>query len=166
MRIGLYPGTFDPITLGHIDIIRRASPMVDRLVIGVAINRDKNPLFSLEDRVRMIEVECAKLSEQTGTEIVAHPCENLLIDCANDVGARTIFRGLRAVADFEYEYQMVGMNRQLDHTIETVFLMADAKHQAIASKLVKEIARLGGDVTKFVTPLVKEEIQSAFRSNS
>ena len=102
MRIGLYPGTFDPITLGHIDIIRRASPMVDRLVIGVAINRDKNPLFSLEDRVRMIEVECAKLSEQTGTEIVAHPFENLLIDCANDVGARTIFRGLRAVADFEY----------------------------------------------------------------
>ena len=144
MRIGLYPGTFDPITLGHIDIIRRASPMVDRLVIGVAINRDKGPLFSLDDRVQMIEAECAKLSDQTNTEIVAHPFDNLLIDCARDVGARIIFRGLRAVADFEYEYQMVGMNRQLDDTIETVFLMAETKHQAIASKLVKEIARLGG----------------------
>ncbi|MBT6191817.1 MAG: pantetheine-phosphate adenylyltransferase [Tateyamaria sp.] len=163
MRIGLYPGTFDPITLGHIDIIRRASPMVDRLVIGVAINRDKGPLFSLDDRVQMIEAECAKLSDQTNTEIVAHPFDNLLIDCARDVGARIIFRGLRAVADFEYEYQMVGMNRQLDDTIETVFLMAETKHQAIASKLVKEIARLGGDVSKFVTPLVNEKIQQAFR---
>lgn len=162
MRIGLYPGTFDPITLGHIDIIRRASPMVDRLVIGVAINRDKGPLFSLDDRVQMIEAECAKLSDQTNTEIVAHPFDNLLIDCARDVGARIIFRGLRAVADFEYEYQMVGMNRQLDDTIETVFLMAETKHQAIASKLVKEIARLGGDVSKFVTPLVNEKIQQAF----
>ena len=163
MRIGLYPGTFDPITLGHIDIIRRASPMVDRLVIGVAINRDKGPLFSLDDRVQMIEAECAKLSDQTNTEIIAHPFDNLLIDCARDVGARIIFRGLRAVADFEYEYQMVGMNRQLDDTIETVFLMAETKHQAIASKLVKEIARLGGDVSKFVTPLVNEKIQQAFR---
>ena len=162
MRIGLYPGTFDPITLGHIDIIRRASPMVDRLVIGVAINRDKGPLFSLDDRVQMIEAECAKLSDQTNTEIVAHPFDNLLIDCARDVGARIIFRGLRAVADFEYEYQMVGMNRQLDDTIETVFLMAETKHQAIASKLVKEIARLGGDVNKFVTPLVNEKIQQAY----
>ena len=162
MRIGLYPGTFDPITLGHIDIIRRASPMVDRLVIGVAINRDKGPLFSLNDRVQMIEAEWAKLSDQTNTEIVAHPFDNLLIDCARDVGARIIFRGLRAVADFEYEYQMVGMNRQLDDTIETVFLMAETKHQAIASKLVKEIARLGGDVSKFVTPLVNEKIQQAY----
>ncbi len=162
MRIGLYPGTFDPITLGHIDIIRRASPMVDRLVIGVAINRDKGPLFSLDDRVQMIEAECAKLSDQTNTEIVAHPFDNLLIDCARDVGARIIFRGLRAVADFEYEYQMVGMNRQLDDTIDTVFLMAETKHQAIASKLVKEIARLGGDVSKFVTPLVNEKIQQAY----
>ncbi|WP_299149751.1 pantetheine-phosphate adenylyltransferase [uncultured Tateyamaria sp.] len=162
MRIGLYPGTFDPITLGHIDIIRRASPMVDRLVIGVAINRDKGPLFSLEDRVAMIEAECAKLSEQTGTEIIAHPFENLLIDCASDVGAQIIFRGLRAVADFEYEFQMVGMNRQLNDSIETVFLMAEAEHQAIASKLVKEIARLGGDVSKFVTPLVNEAMRKRF----
>lgn len=159
MRVGLYPGTFDPITLGHIDIIRRACALVDRLVIGVAINRDKGPLFSLEERVAMIEAECAKLAAQTDTEIVVHPFENLLIDCASDVGASMIIRGLRAVADFEYEYQMVGMNRVLDDSIETVFLMAEAKHQAIASKLVKEIARLGGDVSKFVTPLVDAELK-------
>ncbi|WP_425039148.1 pantetheine-phosphate adenylyltransferase [Primorskyibacter sp. S187A] len=158
MRVGLYPGTFDPVTLGHMDIIRRATALVDRLVIGVAINRDKGPLFPLEDRVAMIETECAALSEQTGVEIVAHPFENLLIDCAKDVGAGVIIRGLRAVADFEYEFQMVGMNRALNDDIETVFLMAEAKHQAIASKLVKEIARLGGDVSKFVTPAVKEAL--------
>lgn len=163
MRIGLYPGTFDPITLGHIDIIRRAAALVDRLVIGVAINRDKGPLFSLEERVAMIETECAKLSEETGTEIVAHPFENLLIDCAHDVGAQVILRGLRAVADFEYEFQMVGMNRTLDSSVETVFLMADASHQAIASKLVKEIARLGGDSSKFVTPAVQTQLMAKFR---
>ena len=162
MRIGLYPGTFDPITLGHVDIIRRASAMVDRLVIGVAINRDKGPLFSLEERVAMIEVESAELSRQTGTEIVVHAFENLLIDCARDVGAQMIVRGLRAVADFEYEYQMVGMNRQLDDSIETVFLMAEAQHQAIASKLVKEIARLDGDVSKFVTPRVNAALLDRF----
>ena len=154
MRIGLYPGTFDPITLGHIDIIRRASLLVDRLVIGVAINRDKAPLVTLEERVEMLEKDCADLSEQTGTEIIVHPFENLLINCAHDVGAQVIVRGLRAVADFEYEFQMVGMNRSLDNSIETVFLMAEAKHQAIASKLVKEIARLDGDISKFVTPHV------------
>ena len=159
MRIGLYPGTFDPVTLGHIDIIRRACALVDRLVIGVAINRDKGPLFSLEERVAMIEHTCAELSAQTGTEIIAHPFENLLIDCARDVNAQIIVRGLRAVADFEYEYQMVGMNRVLDNSIETVFLMAEAQHQAIASKLVKEIARLGGDVSHFVTP----EVNSALK---
>ena len=158
MRIGLYPGTFDPITLGHVDIIRRATALVDRLVIGVAINRDKGPLFSLEERVAMIEAECKKLSDETGTEIVAHPFENLLIHCAQDVGASIIVRGLRAVADFEYEFQMVGMNRSLNNSVETVFLMADAKHQAIASKLVKEIARLDGDVTKFVTPAVNDKL--------
>ena len=158
MRIGLYPGTFDPITLGHIDIIRRASMLVDRLVIGVAINRDKSPLFDLEERVSMLEEECNYLSKQTGTEIVVHPFENLLINCAHDVGAQVIIRGLRAVADFEYEFQMVGMNRSLDNSIETVFLMAEAKHQAIASKLVKEIARLDGDISKFVTPHVAKRL--------
>ena len=159
MRIGLYPGTFDPITLGHIDIIRRAATLVDKLVIGVAINRDKGPLFSLEERVEMIEAECAELARMTGIEIVVHPFENLLINCARDVGAQMIVRGLRAVADFEYEYQMVGMNRVLDDSVETVFLMAEAKHQAIASKLVKEIARLDGDVSKFVTPLVNQKLK-------
>ncbi|NDA30234.1 MAG: pantetheine-phosphate adenylyltransferase [Alphaproteobacteria bacterium] len=160
MRIGLYPGTFDPITLGHIDIIRRASLLVDRLVIGVAINRDKAPLFNLEERVEMLEKDCADLSEQTGTEIIVHPFENLLINCAHDVGAQVILRGLRAVADFEYEFQMVGMNRSLDNSIETVFLMAEAKHQAIASKLVKEIARLDGDISKFVTPHVATRLSN------
>jgi pantetheine-phosphate adenylyltransferase len=160
MRIGLYPGTFDPITLGHMDIIRRGAMLVDRLVIGVAINRDKGPLFSLEERVKMIEDECKALSEETGTEIIAHPFENLLIHCAHDVGASIIVRGLRAVADFEYEYQMVGMNRALASSVETVFLMADAKHQAIASKLVKEICRLDGDVSKFVAPSVSGKLRA------
>ncbi len=162
MRIGLYPGTFDPITLGHIDIISRAAALVDKLVIGVAINRDKGPLFPLEERVAMIEEECAKLSAETGTRIVAHPFENLLIDCAHDVGAQIIVRGLRAVADFEYEFQMVGMNRVLDASVETVFLMADARRQAISSKLVKEIARLGGDVSEFVTPRVNDALKARF----
>ena len=163
MRIGLYPGTFDPVTHGHIDIIRRACTLVDRLVIGVAINRDKGPLFGLDERVAMIKDECVPLGERVGTEVIVHPFENLLIDCARDVGAGVIIRGLRAVADFEYEFQMVGMNRSLDNSIETVFLMADAKNQAIASKLVKEICRLGGDVSKFVPPSVKAALESKLR---
>lgn len=162
MRTGLYPGTFDPVTHGHIDIIRRAATLVDRLVIGVAINRDKAPLFSLEERVAMVQAECVPLGAATGTEIVVYPFENLLIHCARDVGASVIIRGLRAVADFEYEFQMVGMNRSMDNSIETVFLMADAKNQAIASKLVKEIARLGGDITKFVPASVKLALADKF----
>jgi pantetheine-phosphate adenylyltransferase len=162
MRIALYPGTFDPVTRGHTDIIRRAALLVDRLVIGVAINRDKGPLFSLEERVAMLEAEAAQIGPSTGTEICVHPFENLLIDCARDVGARIIVRGLRAVADFEYEFQMVGMNRRLDSSIETVFLMAEAEHQAIASRLVKEIARLGGDVSKFVAPTVRDALVAKF----
>ena len=164
MRIGLYPGTFDPITLGHLDIIQRSFALVDRLAIGVAINADKAPLFDLEARVAMIEAECKFLAGADATEIVVHPFENLLINCARDVGATLIVRGLRAVADFEYEYQMVGMNRVLDASIETVFLMAEARHQAIASKLVKEIARLGGNVSKFVTPAVNEALRGKFSS--
>ncbi len=162
MRIALYPGTFDPLTFGHMDIISRATALVDRLVIGVAINRDKGPLFSLEERVAMIEAECRDLAVRTGTEIVVHPFENLLIDCAREVGAQFIIRGLRAVADFEYEFQMVGMNRALDPSIETVFLMADARRQAIASRLVKEIARLGGDVSKFVPEAVDQALRARF----
>lgn len=162
MRIGLYPGTFDPLTRGHLDIISRATRLVDRLVIGVAINRDKGPLFSLEERVAMIEAQCAALATNGETEIIVHPFENLLIHCARDVGAQIVIRGLRAVADFEYEYQMVGMNRALNSAIETVFLMADAEHQAIASKLVKEIARLRGDVSSFVTPDVQKALLQKF----
>ncbi|WP_434286612.1 pantetheine-phosphate adenylyltransferase [Celeribacter sp. SCSIO 80788] len=162
MRIGLYPGTFDPVTHGHGDIIRRACALVDRLVIGVAINRDKGPLFSLDERVEMLKDYTEGFSADTGCEIVVHPFENLLIQCARDVNASLIIRGLRAVADFEYEYQMVGMNRALDNNIETVFLMADARHQAIASKLVKEIARLDGEISKFVSPAVEERLLAKF----
>jgi len=158
MRIGLYPGTFDPVTLGHTDIIRRACTLVDKLVIGVAINSGKGPMFSLEERVAMVEAECVPLGKEVGCEIVVHPFKNLLIDCARDVGATVIVRGLRAVADFEYEFQMVGMNRAMDDSIETVFLMADAEYQAIASKLVKEIARLDGDISKFVPAEVKQRL--------
>ncbi|MFV0245754.1 MAG: pantetheine-phosphate adenylyltransferase [Qingshengfaniella sp.] len=162
MRIALYPGTFDPVTMGHVEIIRRSCRLVDRLVVGVAINRDKGPLFTLEERVAMIENEIPALSAATGCEITVHPFENLLIDCARDVGASMIVRGLRAVSDFEYEFQMVGMNRALDDSIETVFLMAGSKHQAIASKLVKEIARLGGDVSQFVSPAVRTALVQKF----
>jgi pantetheine-phosphate adenylyltransferase len=163
MRIGLYPGTFDPITFGHVDIIRRACSLVDRLVIGIAINEDKGPLFRLDDRVAMVEDECAVLARDAGIEIVVHPFDNLLIQCAAEVGASVIVRGLRAVSDFEYEFQMVGMNRALDDRIETVFLMADAHYQAIASRLVKEIARLGGDVTGFVPQRVAQALSEKFR---
>ena len=145
-NIAIYPGTFDPVTVGHTDIISRASNLVDKLVIGVAINNDKSPLFSLEERVALIETECKHIAEN----ILVHPFENLLIQCARDVGASMIIRGLRAVSDFEYEYQMVGMNRVLSSEIETVFLMADNSYQPIASKLVKEIARLGGNTMNFV----------------
>ena len=162
MRTALYPGTFDPVTHGHTDIIRRAVKLVDRLVIGVAINRDKGPLFTLEERTAMIEAECAPIARDSGVEIVAHPFENLLIDCAEEVGAQVIIRGLRAVSDFEYEFQMVGMNRAMNDKVETMFLMADATRQAIASKLVKEIARLGGDITPFVPPAVAAALKKRF----
>ena len=164
MRIGLYPGTFDPLTLGHADIIRRSFALVDRLVIGVAINRDKGPLFSLEERVEIIRNTFEGEAREAGCEVIVHPFENLLIDCAKDVGASIIIRGLRAVSDFEYEFQMVGMNRSLSDEVETVFLMAEAQHQAIASRLVKEIARLGGDVSKFVTPEVATELRRKFKT--
>jgi len=162
LRTGLYPGTFDPVTHGHTDIIRRAANLVDRLVIGVAINRDKGPLFNLEERAALIEGECAEIAASTGMVIEVRPFDNLLVSFAEEVGAKVIIRGLRAVADFEYEFQMVGMNRALNDKIEMVFLMAGAKHQAIASKLVKEIARLGGDVSKFVCPAVEQALKERF----
>ena len=150
MRVGLYPGTFDPLTFGHLDIIQRAAGLVDRLVVGVAENVEKQPLFSADERVKMIEFEVTSVKNHLKADIITHKFDNLLIDCAKDVNASVIFRGLRAVSDFEYEFQMVGMNRALNDSIETVFLMADANHQAIASKLVKEISRLGGNISNFV----------------
>ena len=150
IRTGLYPGTFDPITNGHLDVVQRAVKLVDRLVIGVAINRDKGPLFSLEDRVEMVRAETERFTGSA--EIVVLPFETLLMKFAEELGAGVIIRGLRAVADFEYEFQMWAVNQQLNRDIETVFLMADPRHQAIAARLVKEIARLGGDISSFVTP--------------
>lgn len=151
MRVGLYPGTFDPIHNGHLDILARAVKLVDKLVIGVAINRGKGPLFSLEERVAMVVRETAHLA-RNGAVIEVKPFETLLMHFARDVGAHVIIRGLRAFSDFEYEFQMTAMNQQMDRDIETVFLMADPRLQAVASKLVKEIAVLGGDVSPFLTP--------------
>jgi pantetheine-phosphate adenylyltransferase len=155
-RVGLYPGTFDPFTNGHTDIVGRAVKLVDRLVIGVAINAGKGPMFSLEERVAMVTNETAAFAQRA--EIVVQPFEGLLMHFAREVGAGVIIRGLRAVADFEFEFQMTAMNQQLDREIETVFLMADPRHQAIASRLVKEIVTLGGDVTKFVSRPIMERL--------
>ena len=161
-RVGLYPGTFDPITLGHVDIIERAAKMVDELVIGVAINRDKGPLFSLDERVNMVSAEMAKIAGKTGVSIRVTPFETLLMKFAEEVKANFIIRGLRAVSDFEYEFQMVGMNQRLNDDIETVFLMADVRYQFIASRLVKEIARLKGDISGFVPADVATALRAKF----
>ena len=161
-RVGLYPGTFDPVTNGHLDIIGRAVKLVDKLVIGVAINRDKGPLFSLEERVAILQEETAHLKNIS--EVVVEPFESLTMQFAETVGAGVIIRGLRAVADFEYEFQMTAMNQQLNRNIETAFLMADPRHQAIASRLVKEIARLGGDINPFVPPGVAERLLAKLKA--
>jgi pantetheine-phosphate adenylyltransferase len=160
-RIGLYPGTFDPITLGHVDIILRAAKVVDKLVIGVAINRDKGPLFDLEERVEMVKVALDGL-DLDGCEIEVKAYDNLLMHFAMDVNANVIVRGLRAVSDFEYEYQMVGMNNRLNQEVQTLFLMAADKYQFIASRLVKEIARLGGDVSHFVSPTIAAQLYQKY----
>ncbi|MBC2778269.1 pantetheine-phosphate adenylyltransferase [Parasphingopyxis marina] len=153
-RTGVYPGTFDPITLGHMDIIRRGAKLVDTLIIGVTTNPSKSPMFSDEERLSMVEREVADCEGH----IRVVPFNSLLMDFAEREGATVIIRGLRAVADFEYEYQMAGMNQQLNDDIETLFLMADVALQPIASRLVKEIAMYGGDIHKFVTPAVETEV--------
>lgn len=154
LRVGVYPGTFDPITLGHMDIIRRGTRLVDKLVIGVTTNPSKSPLFSDEERLHMVRRETADL----GDKVAVVGFNSLLMKFAEKQGASVIVRGLRAVADFEYEYQMAGMNQQLNDQIETVFLMADVSLQPIASRLVKEIAMFGGEIHKFVTPQVEKEV--------
>ncbi len=156
MKVGLYPGTFDPATNGHIDILGRAVKLVDKLVVGVARNAAKNPLFTLEERVEMMQAEAEQFAGIA--EIEVRPMTGLLIHFAQDVGAQVIIRGLRAVSDFEYEFQMTGMNQRLNPDIETVFFMADPRHQAIASRLIKEIARLGGDITPFVSPYIADKL--------
>lgn len=162
-RVGLYPGTFDPITFGHLDLIKRAVKLVDQLVIGVAINRDKAPLFNLDTRVEMVRRETIPLGGHGRAQITVEPFEGLLMHFAQQMKAQIIIRGLRAVSDFEYEFQMVAMNQRLDPEIETVFLMADPAHQAVSSRLVKEIARLGGDVTPFVPKDVVKTLEACFK---
>ena len=154
MRIGVYPGTFDPVTLGHMDIIRRGAKLVDRLVVGVTTNPSKSPMFALDERMATVRREV----EGVEGDIHVVSFDSLLMDFAEAQGARVIVRGLRAVADFEYEYQMAGMNQQLNRHVETVFLMADVALQPIASRLVKEIALYGGDIGKFVPPAVRDEV--------
>ena len=154
MRIGVYPGTFDPITLGHLDIIRRGVKLVDRFVIGVTTNPSKSPMFSVDERLSQVRREVAGVD--AGIEVV--PFDSLLMDFAEAQGATMIVRGLRAVADFEYEFQMAGMNQQLNDRVETVFLMADVSLQPIASRLVKEIAVYGGDISKFVPPRIAADV--------
>jgi pantetheine-phosphate adenylyltransferase len=164
LRVGLYPGTFDPVTNGHLDVIARAARLLDKLVVGVAINTGKGPLFSLEERVELVEAEIAQIATQNGMVIEVMPFDTLLVHFARKVGASMIVRGLRAVSDYDYEVQMAGMNYRMAPDIETVFLMASERHQFIASRLVKEIAALGGDISSFVPPLTLERVLRRIRS--
>jgi pantetheine-phosphate adenylyltransferase len=163
-RVGVYPGTFDPVTNGHLDVIGRAARILDRLVIGVAKNIGKGPLFPLEERVELVRAECGPIAARTGAIIEVVAFEGLLVGFAQQVGADMIVRGLRAVSDFDYEFQMAGMNRRLDQAIETVFLMASETNQFISSRFVKEIARLGGDVSTFVPKLTLERTLARVRN--
>jgi len=163
LRVGVYPGTFDPLTNGHLDVITRAARLLDKLVVGVAVNSGKGPLFSLEERVELVQAEMASIARKNGTLIEVRPFQGLLIDFAREQGACMIVRGLRVVADFDYEFQMAGMNYRMAPDIETVFLMASERHQFIASRLVKEVAALGGDISSFVPPLTLERTSKRLR---
>jgi pantetheine-phosphate adenylyltransferase len=162
LRVGLYPGTFDPITNGHSDIILRASKLVDRLVIGIAIGDGKSPLFSTQERVAMVSAECEALNGNGHGAIEVKAFNNLLMDFAVDNGASVIIRGLRAVSDFEYEFQMASMNAKLNPQVETLFLMAAGDQHFVSSRLVKEVGRLGGDITRFVSPRVAQLLKKRF----
>ena len=162
-HVGVYPGTFDPVTNGHIDIIARACRIVDRLVIGVAENAGKGPIFPLDERVELVVEETDAIARRTGATIEVRPFSSLLVEFARQSGANVIVRGLRAVSDFDYEFQMAGMNYRLDPEIETVFLTATERHQFISSRFVKEIARLGGDISSFVPPLTLERTHARVR---
>lgn len=164
-RTGLYPGTFDPITLGHLDIIKRGASLVDHLIIGVSNNPEKNPLFSIEERIAMTEREMDVIADECSATIEVVPFNSLLMHFAEEVGASVIIRGLRAASDFEYEFQMTAMNDQLNPDVETVFLMADPSLQAIASRLVKEIAIYDGDIAKFVTPSIRKNVLKKLGKN-
>ena len=166
LGVGLYPGTFDPITNGHVDIIARSARMLRRLVVGVARNAGKGPLFPLDERVELVKAEMGKIAAQTGAEIEVVPFSGLLIDFAREVGAGVIVRGLRAVSDFDYEVQMAGLNYRLAPDIETVFLMASETHQFISSRFVKEIATLGGDISSFVPKLTLERTLARVRKST
>ena len=161
-RVGLYPGTFDPVTNGHLDIVSRAARVVDHLIVAVAVNAGKGPLFTLDERVTMAQEEMAVLSAQLGVSIEVRPFETLLVNFTKDCGANLIVRGLRAVSDFEYEFQMAGMNARISPDIETMFLMASERCQFISSRFVKEIGRLGGDISQFVSPRVKVKLDEKF----
>jgi len=163
LRVGLYPGTFDPVTNGHLDVIARAARLLDKLVVGVAISTGKGPLFTLDERVEMVQAEIASIATQNGMVIEVLPYDTLLIDFARKVGASMIVRGLRAVTDFDYEFQMAGMNYRMAPDVETIFLMASERHQFIASRLVKEVVMLGGDISSFVPPLTHQRMLQRIR---
>jgi pantetheine-phosphate adenylyltransferase len=164
-RIGLYPGTFDPCTNGHLDVIARAARLFDKLVVGVSMSAGKGPMFTLQERVELVQAEIASIANKNGMVIEVLPFDTLLIDFARKVGAAMIVRGLRAVTDFDYEFQMAGMNYRMAPDIETVFLMASETHQFIASRLVKEVAVLGGDITSFVPGLTLDRVMRRIREN-